>query len=57
MRLVGASNINIKIPFVFEGLILGVFGAIIPIIITTYGYVSLYNVRYTAFFFDTKLLG
>lgn len=43
MRLVGASNINIKIPFVFEGLILGVFGALIPIIITTYGYVALYN--------------
>ena len=43
MRLVGASNINIKIPFVFEGLILGMFGALIPIIITTYGYVALYN--------------
>lgn len=43
MRLVGASNINIKIPFVFEGLILGIFGALIPIIITTYGYVALYN--------------
>ena len=43
MRLVGASNINIKIPVVFEGLLLGVFGAIIPIVITIYGYVTLYN--------------
>ena len=43
MRLVGASNINIKIPFIFEGLILGVFGAIIPTIVTVYGYTALYN--------------
>lgn len=43
MRLVGASNLNIKIPFVFEGLFLGVLGAIIPIIATTYGYVALYD--------------
>ena len=43
MRLVGASNINIKIPFVLEGLILGVIGSIIPIIITIYGYQALYN--------------
>ncbi len=43
MRLVGASNINIKIPFVFEGLILGVLGSIIPIITTTYGYTALYE--------------
>jgi len=43
MRLVGASNINIKIPFILEGLILGLIGSIIPIILTTYGYTSLYN--------------
>ncbi len=43
MRLVGASNINIKLPFIFEGLILGVFGSIIPILVTIYGYSALYN--------------
>ena len=43
MRLVGASNINIKLPFLFEGLILGALGAIIPIGLTMYGYTALYN--------------
>ena len=43
MRLVGASNINIKIPFIFEGLFLGILGAIIPIVATIYGYVAVYN--------------
>ncbi|MBR6690629.1 MAG: permease-like cell division protein FtsX [Bacilli bacterium] len=43
MRLVGASNINIKIPFIFEGLILGMFGSIIPIVVTLYGYTALYD--------------
>ena len=49
MRLVGASNISIKIPFIVEGLFLGLIGSIIPIIITIYGYSSLYK------FFDGKL--
>ena len=43
MRLVGASNLNIKIPFLFEGLFLGVFGAFLPIIATVYGYATLYD--------------
>lgn len=51
MRLVGASNINIKIPFIFEGLILGIIGSIIPILLVVYGYTALYKK------FDGKLLG
>ena len=43
MRLVGASNWTIKTPFVIEGMILGLFGSIIPIVITTYGYSAFYE--------------
>lgn len=43
MRLVGASNITIRLPFIFEGLILGVLGSIIPVMITIYGYVLIYD--------------
>ena len=43
MRLVGASNFTIKTPFIIEGMILGAFGSIVPIIITTYGYIAFYN--------------
>lgn len=43
MRLVGASNFTIKNPFVIEGLIIGAIGSIIPIILTTYGYMALYD--------------
>lgn len=43
MRLVGASNTRIKLPFVIEGIILGIIGAIIPILLVVYGYTSFYN--------------
>ncbi len=43
MRLVGASNLNIKIPFVFEGLFLGILGSIIPMLVTVYGYTAIYE--------------
>lgn len=43
MRLVGASNSNIKLPFIVEGLFLGFLGSLIPIITTIYGYNALYN--------------
>ena len=43
MRLVGASNVSIKVPFLIEGSFIGFFGAIIPIILMAYGYNSFYN--------------
>lgn len=43
MRLVGASNIAIKLPFVFEGFIIGILGSLIPIIVTIYGYIIVYG--------------
>ena len=43
MRLVGASNFAIKLPFVVEGMILGFLGSIVPVVALVYGYYSLYN--------------
>ena len=43
MRLVGASNIAIKMPFVFEGFIIGILGSLIPVIISIYGYIIAYE--------------
>lgn len=43
MRLVGTSNLVIRLPFMFEGLFLGMLGSIIPIIVTIYGYFLTYE--------------
>jgi len=43
MRLVGASNFTIKVPFIIEGMILGLFGSIIPVLLVMYGYMAFYN--------------
>ena len=43
MRLVGASNSAIKMPFIFEGFILGLIGSIVPVLATIYGYMMLFE--------------
>jgi len=51
MRLVGASNISIKVPFILEGLFIGIIGSIVPVVISIFGYTSLFD------FFGGKLFG
>ena len=43
MRLVGASNFTIKMPFVIEGMVLGLIGSIVPILVIIYGYFAGYE--------------
>ena len=43
MRLVGTSNTVIKLPFLFEGLLLGILGSVIPILLTIFGYTYFYE--------------
>lgn len=43
MKLVGATNWFIRIPFILEGMWLGILGAIIPITLVTVLYYNIYN--------------
>ena len=45
MRLVGASVGHITFPFLFEGVIIGVIGAIVPILFTLFGYTLVYDIN------------
>ncbi len=44
MRLVGASNSSIKLPFIFEGMFIGIIGSIIPIVLVVYGYYWVFDI-------------
>lgn len=43
MKLVGATNNFVRVPFLLEGIWLGMSGAILPMIIITVSYVNLHN--------------
>lgn len=43
MRMVGASNWYIRIPFMLEGMLIGLIGSIVPIIVLVYGYGLVYD--------------
>ncbi|MHA6258410.1 permease-like cell division protein FtsX [Sporosarcina sp. CAU 1771] len=43
MKLVGATNTFVRIPFLFEGVWLGILGSIVPMGIITISYYNLYN--------------
>ena len=42
-RLVGASNLFIRQPFFFEGIIIGFLGSIVPVLVCCFGYSYLYD--------------
>ena len=43
MRVVGASNVTIKNPFIIEGFVIGLLGSIVPVLGTIFGYKAFYN--------------
>lgn len=43
MKLVGATNNYVRIPFMLEGMWLGLLGALLPVVAMSIGYVSVYH--------------
>lgn len=43
MRMVGASNWYIRLPYMLEGMLIGLLGAIVPILVVYFGYTAIYK--------------
>ena len=43
MRMVGASNWYIRLPYMLEGMLIGLIGSIIPILVVYFGYTTIYK--------------
>ena len=56
MRMVGASNWFIRIPFMIEGVLIGILGAIVPVAAIGFGYYYLYNMTLNGTSFALNLI-
>lgn len=43
MRFVGTSNFSVKLPMMLEGMFIGFLGAVLPMLLTVFGYQQLYE--------------
>lgn len=43
MRAVGASNADIRFPYVIEGILIGILGSLLPVGFSVFGYIYLYT--------------
>jgi len=43
MRMVGASNWYIRLPYMLEGIFIGILGSIVPILVLYFGYTAVYD--------------
>ena len=56
MRMVGASNWYIRIPFMIEGMLIGILGAIVPVIALYFGYRALFDMTVSGSSFAMNLI-
>lgn len=56
MRMVGASNWFIRIPFMIEGLLIGLLGAIVPVAVLCFSYYALYDLTSAGTSFALSLI-